>query len=613
MKICSTHNGVRLEVSKDYFLCPVCKNDDLVSYVNEQSSNAANSFPNRYDSLIESVKNIKFLERWDNEKINEHISQMGMGLIEIKLGTLAESINDYGIWVQKKNDEKSIFQDNLAKIKKDNDEIIIKKNKEILQKEEEQEETESKLFFSKLQEKDSINNLKYFLNLIEYIQKEKNIDIEQIKKQLKEKKQNYPYFSNLQALYYVALDNEIIFFKKWIRLPSKYDDKCYECNEKISVDEDIFWNKPTSQVKHFDCKTLIQQKNKISKLSESANNYFMRGEHDEAMKILNQIKKIKFLSIFRNSDLSKKLEPVLQNDIDFLKFVKSLDDSELMSSAKSIEFEDFLKGYRIKFIEKCNLEIHEDITKEFEYILEFKPEKKGIFENLVREEYEKYNKNLTYFLNSHEENSEVFQKIVKSCGKHGFFVDPYMDSRIIDYFNKNFPEDSEMTELHLLTAIDAFNSKFFHKKMKESIERFKEFLKGKEIKLEVRVIHGKKLLGDHGRYFYGDNIYLEIPDGMDRFFKIAEIGQVTGKVIGIDPKIREKNREIIEKRYDSESCIDFLENYETMQRELPEKKIDKDREMFDAKCGDCGNDCKVPFKPDGVRPVYCQECFQNHR
>ncbi len=41
--------------------------------------------------------------------------------------------------------------------------------------------------------------------------------------------------------------------------------------------------------------------------------------------------------------------------------------------------------------------------------------------------------------------------------------------------------------------------------------------------------------------------------------------------------------------------------------------FDRDREMFDAKCGDCGNDCQIPFKPKEDRPVYCNECFQKHK
>jgi len=41
--------------------------------------------------------------------------------------------------------------------------------------------------------------------------------------------------------------------------------------------------------------------------------------------------------------------------------------------------------------------------------------------------------------------------------------------------------------------------------------------------------------------------------------------------------------------------------------------IDNEREMFTAKCGDCGNECQVPFQPKEDRPVYCRECFPKHK
>ena len=71
------------------------------------------------------------------------------------------------------------------------------------------------------------------------------------------------------------------------------------------------------------------------------------------------------------------------------------------------------------------------------------------------------------------------------------------------------------------------------------------------------------------------------------FFLITD----NGKVSEIDPKIREKLREVSEDRYCSESCIDFLENYEKMESELPEEK------KYDVKCVDCGTYCQVPFQP----------------
>jgi CxxC-x17-CxxC domain-containing protein len=31
--------------------------------------------------------------------------------------------------------------------------------------------------------------------------------------------------------------------------------------------------------------------------------------------------------------------------------------------------------------------------------------------------------------------------------------------------------------------------------------------------------------------------------------------------------------------------------------------------MFSAVCDNCGNDCQVPFRPSGEKPVYCSNCF----
>ena len=38
-----------------------------------------------------------------------------------------------------------------------------------------------------------------------------------------------------------------------------------------------------------------------------------------------------------------------------------------------------------------------------------------------------------------------------------------------------------------------------------------------------------------------------------------------------------------------------------------------EREMYDAICADCGAPTKIPFVPRNDRPVYCSNCFQNHK
>ena len=37
------------------------------------------------------------------------------------------------------------------------------------------------------------------------------------------------------------------------------------------------------------------------------------------------------------------------------------------------------------------------------------------------------------------------------------------------------------------------------------------------------------------------------------------------------------------------------------------------REMYSAICAECGMETQVPFKPTGVRPVYCSDCFNKMR
>ena len=34
------------------------------------------------------------------------------------------------------------------------------------------------------------------------------------------------------------------------------------------------------------------------------------------------------------------------------------------------------------------------------------------------------------------------------------------------------------------------------------------------------------------------------------------------------------------------------------------------RQMYPAKCAECGKDTQVPFAPRGDRPVYCSDCYR---
>jgi len=36
-------------------------------------------------------------------------------------------------------------------------------------------------------------------------------------------------------------------------------------------------------------------------------------------------------------------------------------------------------------------------------------------------------------------------------------------------------------------------------------------------------------------------------------------------------------------------------------------------DLHKATCSDCGDSCEVPFRPTGEKPVYCNNCFAQHR
>ena len=39
----------------------------------------------------------------------------------------------------------------------------------------------------------------------------------------------------------------------------------------------------------------------------------------------------------------------------------------------------------------------------------------------------------------------------------------------------------------------------------------------------------------------------------------------------------------------------------------------RSREMHKTTCAECGQECEVPFKPKGDRPVYCKECYKKKK
>lgn len=45
-------------------------------------------------------------------------------------------------------------------------------------------------------------------------------------------------------------------------------------------------------------------------------------------------------------------------------------------------------------------------------------------------------------------------------------------------------------------------------------------------------------------------------------------------------------------------------------RKARKQRMNGQKEMFEAVCSNCGATTQVPFKPNGLKPVYCRDCFR---
>ena len=80
----------------------------------------------------------------------------------------------------------------------------------------------------------------------------------------------------------------------------------------------------------------------------------------------------------------------------------------------------------------------------------------------------------------------------------------------------------------------------------------------------------------------------------------------------IPPKILSKsNKDKIVRRSREEYCVEKQLIEEKIQRWSGlSNKEQEESVLFNTTCSVCGKDTKVSFRPDGVRPIYCKDCFK---
>ena len=62
----------------------------------------------------------------------------------------------------------------------------------------------------------------------------------------------------------------------------------------------------------------------------------------------------------------------------------------------------------------------------------------------------------------------------------------------------------------------------------------------------------------------------------------------------------------------AQALKDTSQGFRKFSRE-PSQKTQKQRRDYQVICANCGKQTDVPFKPTGIKPVYCKDCYQKKR
>ena len=193
------------------------------------------------------------------------------------------------------------------------------------------------------------------------------------------------------------------------------------------------------------------------------------------------------------------------------------------------------------------------------------------------------------------ENRLQFGTRISECQDFVNWIDLYLNKEGIEFLLQR--KSKSVKEIKILTSL-LNNESAIDENLHKFLVLVQKELEQKGITLEMRVITAKADLKEapHDRFLIGSNIVNMVPS-------------YTTMVAGRYSEFKKtENIPPFEKSWNASSSLDIIKDWD----EIKEIR-DVRRPMYPAKCSTCDKDFEVPFKPDGVRPVYCQEHMPQRR
>ena len=273
-------------------------------------------------------------------------------------------------------------------------------------------------------------------------------------------------------------------------------------------------------------------------------------------------------------------------------FKKLKNDDILREIAKENSFEDFYKQFEKKFLDVIieSDDTNQSLVKRIYTIPELQKEL-VLGASQIYHSWVKSNGLPPITPSDPARNRQTFRQTIYKCKGNIQWLDLYLNEAGLDFMLDSFDRNT-VKEIKILTGIHG-NEYGISEKLLAKFEAYKDELHKDGIDLEFKVVATKQGHDKvaHDRYLLGDNIKFNVPS-----FTILQNGRFS--------EIKEtKNIIPFEDYWNDTDSFDLVSDW---------NKI-KGLTTFDDICSDCGIKTQLPFKPDGVRPVYCQECFKKHR
>ena len=528
MKNCVKCDNFKIEIMNE-IVCPFCNNEQFLEILKElefiiTDIRNAGEFLGIAEYNIKELKYFGNFETFSQSKFEGTMLELRELSYTNKLFNIHEEFVEYQTAIIKNH--KQYIKSKVNEVLKINEinELGKKYQEELRKRDKIIDEKTNEISIKEDLELENYEDWDYVFQIIDIIKEEKNLSKDEILKIIRTRKVAEEE-SLLQSAYYVMCDYGIKIIEKWIRMYSKFENKCIKCNQDIKKGQDIYWNKYNSKVKHVDCDFYKTIKNEIKYLEGRILDSVQNRKSSDIQELVIEIFIIKLRMFFKNSSFELKFNEISKLRKVLLNEINSLVDGSMREILKNQDFEKYQEYFKNKFIDLFSKYFNEDFSNEFQKIVK-NVYQEEIFNEIVKSSFNKLMKKEILHL-SKEDRDLIFKFIFNSSGEELLITDQYSRDECIEYLMNNIPENPNVKKLKILASSKLFkedksywNSEKKFSIWEQKVNQLKTFCDERDMELSVKIFfpkHDEKSTF-HNRFFIGKEKSWMLPDGFDRFF-----------------------------------------------------------------------------------------------